>query len=47
MLHPSTRSLELLLPIDPPPVSTTEMWQGMCATLVLMSLIGLWFVGAL
>lgn len=47
MVHSSTRHLELLLPIDPPPVSTKEMWQGMCATLVLMTLIGLWFVGAL
>jgi hypothetical protein len=36
-----------LLPKDQTPASTTEMWVGLCATLVVMTLVGLWFVGAL
>lgn len=46
-MNPPTRPLELLLPTDETSVSTTDMWRGLCATLVLMTLIGLWFVGAL
>ena len=46
-VHPPTQPLELLLPIDQTPVSTADMWRGMCATLVVMTIIGLWFVGVL
>ncbi|HEU5076360.1 MAG TPA: hypothetical protein VFU02_19345 [Polyangiaceae bacterium] len=46
-MNPPTRPLELLLPADHTPVSTRDMWRGMCATLVVMTLIGLWFIGVL
>jgi hypothetical protein len=46
-VNTTTRPLEVLLPRDQPPLSNREMWLGMSATLVVMALVGLWFVGAL
>ncbi len=43
----TTRPLELLLPKDRPPISNTEMWVGMGTTLLVMTLVGCWFIGAL
>jgi len=46
LVNPPTRPFNLVSN-DQTPVSTTELWLGMCATVVVMTLIGLWFIGAL
>ena len=46
-VNTTAKPLELLLPKDRPPISNTEMWAGICTTVLVMTLVGIWFIGAL